>query len=58
MKKSFVYFLILLVVIGGLVAYIMTRDKDEEASENGNVVEIVDGEEEEKEEGKVEEVEK
>ncbi|NLD25298.1 hypothetical protein GX656_01500 [Candidatus Dojkabacteria bacterium] len=58
MKKSFVYFLILLVVIGGLVTYIMTRDKDEEASENGNVVEIVDGEEEEKEEGKVEEEEK
>ena len=55
MKKSFVYFLILLVVIGGLVTYIMTRDKDEEASENGNVVEIVDEEGEEKEEEKVEE---
>lgn len=55
MKKSFVYFLILLVVIGGLVAYIMTRDKDEKAPENGNVVEIVDEEGEEKEEEKVEE---
>lgn len=55
MKKSFVYFLILLVVIGGLVTYIMTRDKDEKAPENGNVVEIVDEEGEEKEEEKVEE---
>lgn len=50
MKKSFVYLLLLLVIVGGLIAYIVSRNKDEEIVENENVVE--------KKEEQAEEVEK
>lgn len=58
MKKSFVYFLILLVIVGGLVAYILNRNKVEEEPEKENVVEVVEEDETEIEEEKEVEEEK
>jgi len=55
MKKSFLYLLILLVIVGGLIAYIVSRNKDEEIVENENVVEKKEEQEEEIEKEIVEE---
>lgn len=58
MKKSSVFLLILLIVIGGLVGYIVSQNKDGKVVENENVVEKKEEEKEvEKEETKEEEKE-
>jgi len=65
MKKSLVYFLVLLLLVGGLVTYIVLRNKnkdgvdiEKEDSRKESVVETVGRDDEEETEKKVEKVEK